>query len=130
MWGIDIGTVTYTGVFYNKELFEKNGLKVPTTWSEMMDVSKKLQDSGVAPFTLAGKDVWPLGMVANGFIQAIEPNVEQLDKKLWSGETKFTDPDSWRYLPNINKCWTIPRKTLWVSIMLRSSDDSQPVKRL
>ncbi|CAN7672482.1 extracellular solute-binding protein [Paenibacillus sp. LjRoot153] len=92
VWGVDIGTVTYTGVFYNKELFEKNGLKVPTTWPEMMDISKKLKDSGVAPFTLAGKDVWPLGMVANGFIQAIEPNVEQLDKKLWSGETKFTDP--------------------------------------
>ncbi|WP_372631263.1 ABC transporter substrate-binding protein [Cohnella sp.] len=92
VWGIDVGMVTYTGVFYNKELFEKNNLKVPTTWPELLNVAKTLQDSGVAPFTMAGKDIWPLGMAANGFIAALEPDLEAFDKKIWSGEVKFTDP--------------------------------------
>lgn len=92
VWGVNLGKVTYSGVFYNKDLFEKNGLQVPKTWNEMLAVAQKLQISGVAPFTMAGKDVWPLNMVAGGFLQAIEPDVEGLDKKLWAGEVKFTDP--------------------------------------
>lgn len=92
VWGIDVGMVTYTGVFYNKDLFEKYKLQVPTTWPEMLNVAKTLQDNDVAPFTLAGKDIWPLGMTANGFISAIVPDLEDFDKKIWSGDVKFTDP--------------------------------------
>jgi raffinose/stachyose/melibiose transport system substrate-binding protein len=45
-------------VYYNKELFEKAGAKVPTTYEEMVEAVTKLKASGVIPMTVAEKDTW------------------------------------------------------------------------
>lgn len=37
-------------VIYNKDLFAKYGVTVPTTWSALMQACRTLQDAGVAPF--------------------------------------------------------------------------------
>ncbi|MEC1526113.1 extracellular solute-binding protein [Neobacillus niacini] len=46
-------------VFYNKEIFEKYGLKAPKTFSEYKKVVKTLADNGVVPATVGAKDGWP-----------------------------------------------------------------------
>lgn len=45
-------------VEYNKTLFEQLGLKVPTTYDELVEVSKTLRDNGYAPFFFGGADGW------------------------------------------------------------------------
>lgn len=45
-------------VEYNKTLFELLGLKVPTTYDELVEVSKTLRDNGYAPLFFGGADGW------------------------------------------------------------------------
>ena len=49
-----------TGVYfwYRKDVFEENGVSVPTTWSEMLEVCETLKANGVIPFALANKNKW------------------------------------------------------------------------
>ncbi|MCR4947100.1 MAG: extracellular solute-binding protein [Lachnospiraceae bacterium] len=51
-------------VFYNTEMFENAGAKVPTTYSELLDACQKLKDSGVTPITISAGTAWCLSMVA------------------------------------------------------------------
>jgi raffinose/stachyose/melibiose transport system substrate-binding protein len=53
----DMGMV---GFWYNKELFSKAGIDAPpTTWTELLDDVKKLQDAGITPIALGEGDKWP-----------------------------------------------------------------------
>jgi ABC-type glycerol-3-phosphate transport system substrate-binding protein len=48
-------------IWYNKDIFAQQGLAVPTTWAELMDVSAKLKAAGVTPFAVGNKDLWVAG---------------------------------------------------------------------
>lgn len=51
----------FLGIFYNTDLFAKAGIKeVPTTFSELKEDCKKLQDAGITPFAATYKDSWTL----------------------------------------------------------------------
>jgi raffinose/stachyose/melibiose transport system substrate-binding protein len=45
-------------VYYNKEIFEKNNLEVPTTYDEFLTVVETLEANGVIPITVGNKDRW------------------------------------------------------------------------
>lgn len=49
-----------TGVYfwYRKDVFEANGVTVPTTWSELLQVCETLKANGIIPFALANKNKW------------------------------------------------------------------------
>ncbi|GAE36003.1 ABC transporter substrate-binding protein [Halalkalibacter akibai] len=55
------------GFWYNKEIFEANGLEIPTTWNELLEVSETLLENGVQPFAVAGQDRWPLTRYINAY---------------------------------------------------------------
>lgn len=42
--------VVYWAVYYNKQIFEDNGLEPPTTWAELEEIMQTLKDNGVTPF--------------------------------------------------------------------------------
>ena len=42
-------SITAAGVIYNKDLFEQQGLEVPTTWSELIEVCEAFQSAGITP---------------------------------------------------------------------------------
>ena len=44
--------------FYNTEMFEAAGAKVPTNWSEMLDACEKLQAAGYTPITISAGTAW------------------------------------------------------------------------
>jgi raffinose/stachyose/melibiose transport system substrate-binding protein len=53
----DLGMV---GFWYNRELFEKAGVKsTPRTWSELLEVVKQLKAAKLVPIALAGGEKWP-----------------------------------------------------------------------
>jgi raffinose/stachyose/melibiose transport system substrate-binding protein len=48
------------GVWYRKSLFEKAGIDTPpATWAEFLEDVGKLQDAGITPLAIGGKDKWP-----------------------------------------------------------------------
>jgi len=46
------------GIIYNKDLFAKHGVAVPTTWNELIAAAEKFKAAGVTPFYLTLKDAW------------------------------------------------------------------------
>lgn len=95
VYGLDMGAVGYNGVFYNKKLFDENGLKEPGTWDEFVNACETLKSKGVAPITLGGKDTWPLNSIAvSGLVGATEQDMTGYAKGLWEGSVKLTDERS------------------------------------
>lgn len=100
-WSTDDGSTIFCvpvasvihGFFYNKDVFSRLGLSVPTTNAEFMAVLEAIKNDGqVTPLTLGVKDQWPIAL--NAYYN-IGPNY-------WKGEAgrygiimgtqKFTDP--------------------------------------
>jgi len=48
--------------FVNQELFDKNGLKVPATWDELISVCQAFLAKGITPFTIGAKETWCIAM--------------------------------------------------------------------
>lgn len=53
------------GVFYNKNIFADNGLEVPQTYQEFLDVCEALKAKDILPVSIGIKDGWPQIMLAN-----------------------------------------------------------------
>ncbi len=53
-------TMNVSMLFYNKTMFEKYGLKAPTTFDELVAVCQKFIDNGITPFGISAKDTWVL----------------------------------------------------------------------
>ncbi len=48
-------------IWYNKDIFAKNSISVPKTWSQLLAVSAKLKALGITPFAVGNKDLWVAG---------------------------------------------------------------------
>jgi raffinose/stachyose/melibiose transport system substrate-binding protein len=62
VYGIPVDLMA-TGVFYNKAVFEKAGVKVPTTATEFYAVCEAVKKTGVIPVSLGLKESWPVLML-------------------------------------------------------------------
>lgn len=93
-FAIPTGLSYSTGVYYNKAIFQEQGLQVPTTWTEMQQVMAKLSGAGVTPFGVGGKDVWPAGLAMLGSVAGEYPTAAEkqaLVEGLWKNTVKLTD---------------------------------------
>lgn len=48
------------GIWYNKKMFEENGIAIPKTVDELTVAAEKLKAKGIQPFAASGKEKWPL----------------------------------------------------------------------
>lgn len=53
-------SVMGASVIYNKAIFAEQGLEVPQTWSELIDVCDTLQAAGISPFYATFADAWTI----------------------------------------------------------------------
>lgn len=60
------------GFYYNKDLFEANGVEVPTTWDELLAAAEVFQDAGISPIAMDGQDKWPLAHFINCMIGTVK----------------------------------------------------------
>lgn len=49
-----------SGVWYNKEIFEKYNLEHPETWEEFVDICETLKQNGIQPMACGGAGQWPV----------------------------------------------------------------------
>ena len=75
-------------VYYNKAIFEEQGIEVPTTFEEFLDVCQKLKDAGIQPLSNGIAANWDilecvlLGMVPNYITAEERPAYESGEKKM------------------------------------------------
>lgn len=54
-------SVQAASVIYNQEIFEAQGLEVPQTWDELVQVCESLKAAGITPFYATFADPWTVG---------------------------------------------------------------------
>lgn len=62
-----IGGVSPILWYYNKSIFEQNGVKLPTNYDELLQAVKAFREKGVTPMAIFGKEPWPLGALFDSF---------------------------------------------------------------
>ncbi|AIQ62847.1 sugar ABC transporter substrate-binding protein [Paenibacillus stellifer] len=90
IYGVPMGLNT-VAIMYNKDIFAKYNLQIPSTWNELVDTAKKLKENKVTPFAMGTKDGWILSITHS----ALGPSAyggSAFAEQLVSGEKKFTDP--------------------------------------
>ena len=85
-YGIPYATNS-SGIIYNKDIFEENGIEIPTTWTELLEVCETLQAAGVTPFELTFKDAWTILPAWNSMAPVLQPENFYADRK--AGSTTF-----------------------------------------
>lgn len=84
----------YIGVYYNMDMFDVNGLTVPTTWEEFVNVCETLKAAGITPMGLHGKDPGRVGHMFQCATVAWAPNGIETIAKATAGEAKLEgDPE-------------------------------------
>ncbi|MDR6551194.1 extracellular solute-binding protein [Paenibacillus qinlingensis] len=68
-------------LYYNKDLFQQNGVKVPTTYDEMMTAVKTFNGKGITPLSIFAKEKWPCVALYDMFVtRADAGGINKLDK--------------------------------------------------
>jgi raffinose/stachyose/melibiose transport system substrate-binding protein len=76
-------------VFYNKELFESNGISEPQTMDELLEAVRIFRSQGIVPFALGNKEIWPAGLILNTL--AYRYGGGGLFRAVAGGDELFTD---------------------------------------
>lgn len=96
LYGGNVNAMPYQfnieGFWYNKALFAKSGIQVPTTFAELEAVAKQLSDEGVQPFaTGASGQGWPVTRLISGYLfRLLGPDAMAAVR---DGTAKLTDPE-------------------------------------
>jgi raffinose/stachyose/melibiose transport system substrate-binding protein len=94
VYEVNLGGVSYSGIYYNKDLFEANNVQVPTTWDELVAACETFAAADIPCMTAGGKDGWPIFVGAYGLIGSIYPDQAALVEGLWTGSTTWNDDTS------------------------------------
>lgn len=77
-------------VYYNKDVFAANKVKIPTTWTEFLAACETLKKAGVAPIAIGAKDTWTAGGWFDYMNVAV--NGGEAHQNLTNGEVSYLDP--------------------------------------
>lgn len=78
-------------VWYNTAAFEEAGVTPPKTWEELIAVTDRLAESGLAPWSIGGIRGWPLtDWFENIYLRTAGP--EMYNKLFVTHEVAWTDP--------------------------------------
>lgn len=94
IYAVNLGRVSYSGIYYNKDLFAQYNLTVPTTWSELVTACETFKAADIPCMTAGGQDGWPIFVGAYGLIGSIYPDQAGLVEGLWTGSIKWNDAKS------------------------------------
>jgi multiple sugar transport system substrate-binding protein/raffinose/stachyose/melibiose transport system substrate-binding protein len=81
--------VEYWGIWYNKDVFAKYNLQVPTTWDEFLKVCATLKKNGVTPMVQSVASGWTTFILFEEMVARQDP---QLYVDLSEGRVKYSDP--------------------------------------
>lgn len=94
VWGGKLYGIPVSGdlwvIFYNKSMFDKYGVKAPTTFKELFEVAEVFKKNGIIPISSDGKDSWPFSILFDNLVARYTGDFsypqQALDRKM-----KFTE---------------------------------------
>ena len=89
IYAVPVSNIAVAGVYYNKTIFEKFGLEVPKTVSELEKVCDTLLENGITPFALANGSKWT-GSMYFQLLAARKGGLEPFQKAA-AGKGSFED---------------------------------------
>jgi multiple sugar transport system substrate-binding protein len=87
-WGVPY-TYYQWGVYYRKDIFEQNGIAVPSNWDEFLAAGEALKAAGVTPITIGTKYLWTAAGVFDYL--NLRTNGYDFHMALTKGEIAWTD---------------------------------------
>ncbi len=93
VYSINLGRVSYSGMFVNKDLLASVGVDVPQTWGELVTACEAVKAAGNECMTVGGADGWPVFVGSYGLLGSLFPDQEALVEGLWTGSIKWDDPE-------------------------------------
>jgi len=105
-YGVPISDISFSTLYYNKNVFQKLGIQPPTTYEELVSISKTLKAAGYIPLLPQGKaayfwPMWYFEMAAQTMGDSVAKTQQNLE-----GKAKFTDAADVKALQWIGKLVT------------------------
>lgn len=91
VYGVPL-SLNSTQFYYNKKIFDENGLKEPKSWDELVATSKALKEKGIVPISFGAKEGWLLSLSHGVIAPASYSGGDYLDKLL-KGESDLKSPE-------------------------------------
>jgi raffinose/stachyose/melibiose transport system substrate-binding protein len=89
VYGLPLWEGSISGTLYNKEIFKKLSIAVPTTQDEFWAACDTLKKAGITPIYLAFKDIWPA--LPQFGLDAIAQKYPNFVERLNSNKLKLAD---------------------------------------
>lgn len=112
--------IAYWVMYYNKSIFDKNGISKPTSWNALMSDAAKLKANGVTPFYQTSQ------LFTFPWFETLVAGTDPaLYKGLGDGSVKYTDPR----IVKIMDTWLDQEKKGWFSDAGSTTDPAQMIKQ-
>ncbi|OHB67180.1 MAG: hypothetical protein A2Y76_09785 [Planctomycetes bacterium RBG_13_60_9] len=98
MYELPLSSYMWCNVWYNKTMFDKYGLTVPTTWAQFENICKVLKANGIPPLVTGGPTTqWVTGIVVTqpllgGMLYNLKGDYS-FATRMKSGELKWNGPE-------------------------------------
>ena len=89
VYAVPYQIISMSGIFYNKEMFDKYKLEEPETLADLEEICDTLKENDITPFALANSSKWTGSMYYMN-LAARYGGLEPFQKAV-AGEGKFTD---------------------------------------
>jgi ABC-type glycerol-3-phosphate transport system substrate-binding protein len=107
LYGLYFKVANKSVIWYNTQAFDEAGVRPPSTWDELGDVSRTLTEAGITPMAVTGADGWVLtDWFENAYLRTAGPDrYDQLARH----ELPWTDPTVVATLQLLADYWRTPR---------------------
>ncbi|HEU5028517.1 MAG TPA: ABC transporter substrate-binding protein [Spirillospora sp.] len=93
LYGAPFGTVKAGAVFYNKKVYQRLGLSVPTSWPQFIANSQKIKNAGgIAPIIQTYGDVWTSQLFVLGDFANVLAQDPQWAAKYTANKVDYSTP--------------------------------------
>lgn len=91
VYGIPSGAISVGGVLYNKNVYKKLGLSIPTNWDQFLSNSKQIQKSGITAVLFTAKDSWSTQYPVLGDYYNVEKSDSDFAEKYTENKSHYSD---------------------------------------
>lgn len=92
LYGAPNGSTFDGGIMYNKKVYAKLGLSVPTTWAQFISNSQKIKAAGIIPVLASYGDTWTSQLFVLADFANVSAQVPDWATKYTADQEKYVNP--------------------------------------